>query len=152
MKAYLAGPMSGIPQFNFPMFHSAAKVLRERHGFNLISPAEQDSPSVQKAAMASVDGKYDASGKVGGETWGDMLARDVKMLADDGIQGIVLLPGWEKSKGARLESFVGTLCKLSFFEYVPDGQMVIPRTTRWVHEHLLDANPNLDAGLRTNVA
>lgn len=146
MKCYLAGPMSGIPQFNFPMFHEAARVLRNRHKLEIISPAETDTPAVQVAAMASKDGKYDASGKVGGETWGDMLARDVKMLADDGIQGIVLLPGWAKSRGARLEAFVGTLCKLSFFEYVPETEIVIPRNARWVNENLLDTAPNLDAG------
>ena len=104
MKYYLAGPMTGIPQFNFPLFASVTKLLRER-GYDIVSPAETDSPAVQAAAVASPDGAYDEKGQVAGETWGDMLAKDVKLIADE-VDGIVLLPGWATSKGARLEAFV----------------------------------------------
>lgn len=115
---YLAGPMSGIPQFNFPAFTTAAQTLRAA-GFNLIVPSEQDSPEVQAAALKATRGELDADGKIGGETWGEILARDVIIVADI-IQGIILLPGWEKSRGARLECFVGLLCKHPFALYAPD--------------------------------
>lgn len=106
---YLAGPMTGYPQFNFPLFHSAAAALRAG-GFDIISPAEQDSPAVQAAAIASKTGALDANGQIAGETWGEILARDVRIVADQ-IQGIIFLPDWPKSRGARLEAYVALLCK-----------------------------------------
>lgn len=39
--AYLAGPMRGIPEYNFPAFYAAAAALRA-HGLNVWSPAEND--------------------------------------------------------------------------------------------------------------
>lgn len=112
---YIAGPMSGIPQFNFPLFHSAAKQLRAQ-GFKIVSPAEQDSAAVQAEAMKSKTGSFAADGKVGGETWGDMLSRDVKLVADR-VDGIIVLPNWVTSRGARLEVFVGLLCAKQFGWY-----------------------------------
>jgi hypothetical protein len=111
---YIAGPMSGIPRFNIPMFRQAATFARAQ-GLTVISPAELDSPAVQEAAFASEDGKME-SGKIAGETWGEMLARDVKIVADK-VQGLILLPGWEKSRGARLEVFTALLCDHQFMEY-----------------------------------
>lgn len=120
MKYYLAGPMTGIPQFNFPAFDEAAARLR-RYGFEVISPHEQDSPAVQEAARNSPDGKLDSNDRIAGESWGQILARDVRLVADD-VDGIVFLPGWEKSRGARLEAFVGLLCSKQFALYI-DGNL-----------------------------
>jgi Domain of unknown function (DUF4406) len=33
IKVYLAGPMTGVPEFNFPAFHAAAAKLREEGYF-----------------------------------------------------------------------------------------------------------------------
>lgn len=164
-RLYIAGPMSGLPQFNFPAFHAAAIALRAA-GYAIISPAETDPDDVKAVALNSKDGSYDANGKVGGETWGDMLARDVKMLADgvlaerkfshedshggehytetrEPIDGICFLPGWEKSKGARLEAFVGILTGKVFFEYDAATETAISRKTEWVQDGLI--TPWLDA-------
>lgn len=117
-KIYLAGPMSGRPQFNFPAFFQAAEDLR-RDGFEVVSPAEIDNAEDKAAALASPDGNMRAINS--SKTWGDFLARDVKLLADTGIQGIVFLPGWATSKGAKLEAFVGLLQGFKFWEYSEIG-------------------------------
>ena len=115
LKVYLAGPMTGIKAFNFPAFDLAAAELRWR-GYEVVSPAEMDNPESRAAAMASPDGAP-GSGSSSGETWGDFLARDVKLLADGGIEGIVCLPRWWASRGARLETYVAYLCGIPVFAF-----------------------------------
>jgi hypothetical protein len=110
--------MSGIPQFNFPAFFDAAVKLRAL-GFEVVSPAELDDAEDKGAAMKSSDG----NAKDAKRSWGDFLARDVKLLADTDIQGIVFLPNWQLSKGAKLEAFVGLLQGFHFWEY-EDGYAV----------------------------
>lgn len=115
MKLYIAGPMTGIPQFNFPAFNEMAERLRSQ-GYEVVSPAELDDDADRAMALASIDGHVGSVEK----TWGDFLARDVKLIADDGIDGILVLPGWEKSRGARLETFVANaLCGLPILTWDP---------------------------------
>lgn len=117
-KYYLAGQMTNLPQFNYPEFFRIANRLREE-GYQIISPAELDSPETVEAAMASPDGTL-GSGVVNGETWGDFLARDVKIVADQ-VDGIIAMHNWHKSRGARLEVFVARLAKKPVFLFVEYG-------------------------------
>lgn len=119
---YLAGPMTGVPQFNFPLFDRAAKDLRNNHDLTIISPAELDDDiGIREKAMASDNGQLgDAHIE---ETWGDLLARDVKLIADK-CTGVVFLPNWHLSRGARLEAFVGILCDHDFAAYI-DGECIM---------------------------
>lgn len=117
MKVYLAGPMSGIPYFNFPEFQRVAKLLRQAR-WDVVSPAELDEQdSVEKAGQSTTGQMSDAA-----HSWGHYLSRDVRIIADEGIEGIVLLPGWVKSRGARLEASVGLLMgpKFKFYQYIDD--------------------------------
>lgn len=123
ITVYLAGPMSGHPQFNFPLFDAVADRLRKL-GYNIQSPAELDRPETRAAALASHDGSPD-SGTTNGETWGDFLARDVKLIAD-GVDAVAVMPEWWTSRGARLEAFVATLCDKPVYDA----------------QHLLDLGPN----------
>jgi Domain of unknown function (DUF4406) len=137
--AYLAGPMSGIPKFNIPAFEGATAHLREQ-GWNLISPAELDSPKMRAQALQSADGDLAKLEHGTGETWGEVLARDVKIVADR-VQAIVLLPGWSNSRGAVLEATVGLLCKHDFYLYDQmDGACRVPSS---LIKELLNGSPKL---------
>jgi len=121
---YVAAPMTGVTAFNIPAIDAAAADLRAR-GLGVISPAELDDPETRRTALASPDGAP-GSGSTNGQTWGDFLARDVKLIADRGLDGIVVLPGWHRSRGARLETFIGNrLCGLPVYRY-PDLEPVDP--------------------------
>lgn len=127
LPLYLAGKMSGVPQFNIPLFERAAQELRAL-GYDIVSPVELDSDEVRRECLASPDGSWNV-GRLGGETWGDILARDIKVVAD-GIGGIVFLPDWYESRGARLEAFVALLTgKTSYYNYrAGDHPQPIPAT------------------------
>lgn len=129
---YVAGPMSGIKQFNFPAFDECARRLRER-GHEVISPAELDSPEVRTLAIESDDGSPDLRLP----SWGDMLARDVAIVADR-CTALALLPGWSSSRGARLEAYVAILCGHQIYYY--DGRYdfanLIPVAHAEVRTHL----------------
>lgn len=122
-KWYLAGPMTGIPQFNIPAFDEAAESLRSQ-GFTIISPAERDTYETRKAALASRNGDHaDLSGS---ETYGDMLARDMKIIADE-IVGMIFLPGWHESRGARTEAYIALNFKRKFAVYKDGTRYMIPK-------------------------
>jgi hypothetical protein len=79
-RLYLSGPMTGLPDLNFPAFNEAAATLRAQ-GLEVVNPAE-----------------INPSGSV---TWEACMRADIKALCD--CDAIVLLPGWERSSGANLE-------------------------------------------------
>jgi Domain of unknown function (DUF4406) len=114
MAWYVCGPMSGLPRFNYPLFHLVACYLRDKVEQEVISPTELDSKKMQALAWASKDGNLAAMEAGSGETWGDVLARDVRLI-EKKIGHFALLPGWEKSRGARLEVFVGLLVGVTDF-------------------------------------
>jgi hypothetical protein len=91
MKVYIAGPMSGHPEHNFPAFRRAAADLRRR-GYEVLSPVELDEAEGYDPSQGLEPGQY-----------AEFLARDIDRIASDGIEAIALLPGWEKSKGVAAE-------------------------------------------------
>ena len=129
VKVYVAGPMSGIPGFNIPAFDALARELRGR-GLEVVSPAEMDGPVTRKHLLASRMG--DHGDLPPGETWGFYLARDVQLLADDGIQGVVVLPDWDRSRGARLEVFLASqILDLPILALTGSGLVELSYTTIW---------------------
>jgi hypothetical protein len=114
-RYYLAGPMSGYPQFNIPLFDTVSTLLREQ-GLDVTSPAELDSEEMRRGALQSEHGDLADLHGCSDETWGDCLARDIKLIADV-LDDIILLPEWHLSRGANLEATVGLLCGAIFYEW-----------------------------------
>jgi len=122
VKIYLSGPMSGMSAFNIPTFDKAATKLRAL-GHEVVSPAELDSPEFRELCLKCTSGSADQidawckSRILHTPTWGELTARDLQIIVDDGIDAIVVLPGWEHSRGARLETFVARLCEIPVLDY-----------------------------------
>lgn len=100
-RVYLAGPMRGIPHFNFPAFHAAAKELRAR-GYKVFSPAERDERLLgSDFAMSNANGDEIEAAKHGFNRR-TALAVNLDWICQH-ADGVVLLPGWENSKGSLAE-------------------------------------------------
>jgi Domain of unknown function (DUF4406) len=113
MHIYLAGPMRGIYELNFPAFFKAAEHLRKL-GHEVFSPAEND-----------VD-------NYGNEFWrghqGDLkelehIAFNIRQTFFQDLEyitlhadAVVLLPGWENSEGAKIERSVALFLKLMVYQ------------------------------------
>lgn len=100
MKIYLAGPMRGIPEFNFPAFHKAAAYLRDQ-GHTIFSPAENDLDKTGIDVTGTTGDEAEIEGK-NGWTLRQALCDDLNFICLE-AEGIALLPGWEKSKGVAAE-------------------------------------------------
>ena len=103
MKIYVAGPMSGIPFFNYPAFHEASARLREQ-GHHVFNPAERDierhdgvdiSAGNEAGCPQQAAAEHGFSRRVA-------LTDDLMWICRE-AEGIALLPGWQNSKGARAE-------------------------------------------------
>lgn len=97
-----------------------------------------DSPEVREAAMSSPDGRPNERTS-GGHTWGDFLARDLKLIADE-CDGVVLMPGWRESKGARQELFTALNCGKRVARLVvgAEGTYAIDECSRGYFLHYLE--------------
>lgn len=85
MKLYIAGPMSQLPEFNYPAFMDAERQL-VASGYEVENPARP--------------------GQVDGWTWRDYMKRGIRQMLD--CEGVALLPGWQHSRGAQIEAALAT--------------------------------------------
>ena len=92
MIAYLSGPMTGLPGQNYAAFQAAAERLRSQ-GVQVISPHEITPPGA------------------GPWSWAQHMRVDLAALLTADV--IVLLPGWDTSRGAQLEKTVADAIGLS---------------------------------------
>lgn len=88
-RIYIAGPMRGRPAFNYPKFNEAEKYLTTA-GWLVENPAR-------------ISEKFGTPEQINESP--SLLARVVKYELDvvRSCDAIFLLPGWEKSEGARME-------------------------------------------------
>jgi nucleoside 2-deoxyribosyltransferase len=97
MRIFLSGPMTGLPNWNFPLFNETARRLREA-GFEVLNPAENNGGDPNHP---------------GGRCWYMRRALELLLQAD----AVLLLPNWEHSVGALLELDVALACGMTVFEY-----------------------------------
>ena len=97
---YLAGPMRGIKDFNFPAFYAQTdKLLSE--GWVVFNPAERDDRVNGKGVNKSDTGDLEEAVQKG-FSLREALADDTQFITLHAT-AICMLPGWETSKGAVAE-------------------------------------------------
>ena len=96
MIAYLSGPMTGLPDNGYPAFQVAAERLRAQ-GVQVISPHEIVPPGAAP------------------HSWEDHMRADLAALLTCDV--VVLLHGWETSRGAQLEKTVAEAIGLKVVDY-----------------------------------
>lgn len=97
MRIYLAGPMRGLPEFNFPAFDKGARHL-EAMGHEVFNPADRDrSVGFSTKGMT---GHEDLAAE--GFSLREALHADTEWISLH-ADAIALLPGWEKSSGVAAE-------------------------------------------------
>lgn len=97
---YVAGPMTGLPDFNYPAFNAAAATLRAQ-GHTVLNPAENPVPACG--------------------TWQGYMRLALAQLVQ--CECIVLLPGWAESKGALIERKLAQVLGMDVLHFV-DAQML----------------------------
>lgn len=98
MIIYLSGPMTGIEENNYPAFNKLAKNLREG-GHSVINPTEVTPPAV--------------------DNWNEWMKVSLKAMMD--ADAILLMTGWEKSKGAVLENFIAEMLEYKIIRLDENG-------------------------------
>jgi len=115
-KMYLAGPMRGIPNLNFPAFMAAAAALRAA-GNEVFNPAERDNKKHgTDISVGNITGSEEYASKQHGFSLREALADDLEYICTH-ADAIVLLPGWWDSKGVRAELATAEALKLEVIEY-----------------------------------
>ena len=112
---YIAGPMRGIENFNFPAFDRQAKVLEEQ-GWKVINPAEMDR---QDGLPCSGPMEYDpAISYEDREFMRDALKRDLVVICDK-CTAMYMMSDFEKSRGAKAEWHLAKALGLEIYYEAP---------------------------------
>lgn len=121
---YIAGPMRGIEEFNFPAFDDARAYLNT-HGWKAISPADLD--------RIEGDDKLTSEEAASLKTQRRMVARDagvLQCLRPESGDAVFLLPGWERSQGAAAEFFLARWLSLPVYDYETKA-LLKPESIQW---------------------
>lgn len=94
---YVAGPMTGLPDFNYAAFNAAAATLRAQ-GHTVLNPAENPVPACG--------------------TWQGYMRMALAQLVQ--CECIVMLPGWADSKGALIERKLAQVLHMEVVHFVDD--------------------------------
>lgn len=94
VRVYVAGPMTGLPRFNFDAFEEACDRLRA-DGYFVTSPHEMDLAQ-----------GFDPDSDGAGHDLRAALEADIAAVIAADV--VVLLPGWELSPGVMVEVLVAS--------------------------------------------
>ena len=95
MKIHISGPMSGVENFNVPLFNRVAGILLDM-GHVTFNPAT-DVPF--------------------SDTYRLQIARNLAWICEE-AEGMVLLPGAHSSPGSKAERYAAEACKLPVWEWI----------------------------------
>ncbi|WP_026601446.1 DUF4406 domain-containing protein [Methylomonas sp. 11b] len=92
IKLFLAGPMSGIANYNYPAFHSYAQKLRNK-GYHVENPADSPPPKCV--------------------TWLGYQRNAIRQMLT--CQTVAFLPNWQRSKGASEQYVLASKLEIPCF-------------------------------------
>lgn len=98
MKIYISGSITNDPEHWREHFADAEEALRQKY-----PEAEIVNPLTLEDDPAYIEAQEQLEGE---ELYNWVMRRDIKYVMD--CTHIYALKGWEASRGARLEMFVGT--------------------------------------------
>lgn len=104
---YIAGPMTGYPNYNYDSFHAAAAKWRGS-GWKVMNPAES----------------FGGNQKL---TYERYMRNAIRLVLKS--RAVALLPGWEKSKGAQMEVLIASRMGYEFFDANTGQQLPTPHLT-----------------------
>ena len=110
---YVAGPMSGYENFNFPAFNAAAQDFAAC-GWVVFNPAAKDTekhPDIEN----NPEGDPILAAEKDGFNFREAYTWDVTKVIE--ADAICMLRGWEQSPGARGEHAVAVAMKRHYPEY-----------------------------------
>lgn len=112
-KIYIAGPMTGYPEFNFPAFFAAADKFKAA-GWTVFNPAQKDEEDGVVGGAGWDDGD-DQKLVASGWDFKDAFLWDVTKVIE--ADAIFVLKGFEKSSGATAEVAVAKAIKARYPQY-----------------------------------
>jgi hypothetical protein len=95
MKVYISGPMTSMPEKNFPAFYDAEEKWIQR-GFEVHNPAREERNHNQ--------------------SWATCMRHDIEALVS--CDAIAMLPGWQFSPGAVLEHAIAHRLEMPVYDAV----------------------------------
>ena len=102
---YLAGPMSGYVDHNFPAFNACERWMAEFSEWRMLNPARFT----------------DGEGVPGSQSHEWYMRRDFKLLLSSNTKHILRLPGWSASLGASMETLLGLSIGCKVYDYQQDA-------------------------------
>lgn len=117
MKVYLAGPMTGKPNYNCDAFFNTEEGLGFL-GHQVRTPFHSNNIIWQKHYSRNFNPRKDKC-DYGDPLLAEMIVENVKLIA--WADAIVMLEGWENSKGTKAELLIATLLHRKVFEQSHTG-------------------------------